>query len=462
MNRPLLDKLTQLIEVDKQQSFDSQNPTIYRQRALLLQELGCNFLAMYDNRICAFLEKRADLEHYNHTYRMITKDNFEQCYQLENHTHYYQVLFDIVQNDELFLQEKFDPLNFALQAGNWANLGAFNLALRCNNDAIKHLKDYPQEQAIAYLNKGMLLNLVGEYEEGWKLYEKRWETFYKSFATPLTFPRPKWTGETLGENDVLLIHSEQGIGDNIQFIRYAIYLKQQGINILVWNNEHIEDFLSFNLARYGIPTAKRGDTVNFTYWIPMMSLPHLCGTTLRNIPFTKPYLTASPESLQKWEKQFPTVKKKQIGIVWQGGRANDSDNARSIPIETFADIFKIDAEFHILQKEMTESEICYVSQFANVHLWHTSIETFFDTSAIINHLDLVISVDTSVAHLSAAMGKTTWILVNYKPDFRWLFEGEKSVWYESIRLFRQQLDYNWEYVVKNVVVALEQFVRDIY
>lgn len=457
-DKPLLNKLRQLVEVDRSLSFDPQNPKIYRQRALLFQELGCHSLAMYDNRICAFLEKREETEYHNRNYQaVISQENFVKLYKSESNTHYYKTFFDILQNDKAFLKEKIDPIHFALRSGNAINLGLLNLSLRDCNDAIKYLHNYPEECAIAMLNKALLLLLVGDYSNGWRLYEKRWETYYKSFKNPITFPRPQWQGEQLDYQSRLLIHSEQGIGDNIQFVRYAIYLKQQGIDVLVWNNEHIDDFLTNNLAEYGIPTAKLGDIVNFSHWARMMSLPYLCRTTLGNIPYTSSYLNALPDYLQKWqEKLLPVTNKTKIGIVWRGGSQTDTDKIRSIPLSLFAQLFSSNAEFYILQKDINHQESEILKCYSNVHDFHPELHSFCDTSAIIEQMNLVICVDTSVAHLSAAMGKPTWILINYKPDFRWLLHRDDSIWYESVRLFRQDLDYNWEKVIDHVGVALAQ------
>lgn len=459
-NKLLLAKLKKLIEVDNSLSFDNQNPDIYRQRALLFQELGCDSLAQYDNRICAYLENRADIEYYNRDYEtVISKELFTQVYKSESKTHYYKVFFDILQNDCDLLKEKIDPIHFALRSGNATLLGLFNLALRDCNDAVKYLADFKEEYAIATMNKALLLLLVGDYENGWKLYESRWETNYKTFENPIKFPRPKWQGELLNSESCLLIRSEQGIGDNIQFIRYAIYLKQQGVNVLVWNNEYIDDFLKDNLTQYGIATAKLGDIVQFTHWVSMMSLPYLCQTTLENIPFTSSYLNALPDYLQKWKEKLPLVTNKtKIGIVWRGGAKTDTDAIRSISLSLFSQLFSLNAEFYVLQKDVSGEEAEKLKYYVNVHDLHSELESFSDTAAIIEQMDLVICVDTSVAHLAAAMGKPTWILINYKPDFRWLLNRNNSVWYESVRLFRQELDYDWGKVIRLVRTYLEEFL----
>ena len=456
----LLDKLKSLVEIDRSLSFHSQDPQIYRQRALLFQELGCDALAKYDNRISAYLEKK-ELEYYNQDYvPLLTQTEFEEKYQGEKHTHYYKIFFDILINDKAFSKEKLDPIHFALRSGNATLLGLFNLALRDCNDAMKYLESFPQEYAIATVNKAMLLLLIGDYPTGWMLYEKRWETNYKSFENPMILPRPLWQGEQLNSQNRLLIKAEQGIGDNIQFVRYAIYLKQQGIDVLVWNNEHIDDFLRENLAQYGIPTAKLGDSVHFTHWVRMMSLPHLCRTTLSNVPLTSKYLHSSKKYLQKWQTKLPLASQKlKIGIVWRGNALTDTDKIRSIPLSLFSQLFYLNAEFHVLQKEINQDERQVLINYSNVYDWHNELTSFSDTAAIIEQMDLILCVDTSVTHLAAAMGKPTWVLINYKPDFRWLISGERSIWYESVKLFRQDLDYDWKPIILRVKDDLDKKIN---
>ncbi|MGQ0286407.1 glycosyltransferase family 9 protein [Pasteurellaceae bacterium 22721_9_1] len=368
---------------------------------------------------------------------------------MEKETIYYDLVYQIVINDKYFHKETLDPMHYIARAGNLKKLGLFQLTLRDYKQGMECLGSFPQELAIACMDAGMLLNLLGDYEFGWQLYEKRWESNYKSFQNPIIFPRPRWNGEDISQGR-LLIHSEQGIGDNIQFIRYAIYLKQQGLDVLVWNNEHIDDFLSFNLAKYGIATAKGGDEVQFSHWIPMMSLPAILETRLDNIPYTTSYLFSENSYLQKWRKKLP-LNKFKIGVAWRGGAATDVDKIRSIPLEIFSHLFSLNADFHVLQKDINDNEQSILAIFNNVYDWHNDIDNFFDTSAIIDQMDLVICVDTSVAHLAAAMGKPTWILINYSPDFRWLLNREDSVWYDSVRLFRQDLDYDWKSVIDSVL-----------
>lgn len=453
-NKPLLNILEELVYLDQQLFSDNQRSILFRKRARLLEKLGCYSLAKRDNMLSALLEK----EDINFSQQNIIKGDSSNLLEIkfytEKETVYYDYLSGIVLNDCFFHQDTLDPMNFIARAGNLEKLGLLELALRDYKQGMEYLKDFPEEFAIACTDAGMALNLLGDYKNGWPLYEKRWQTNYKSFKNPLSFPFPRWQGENI-ENKTLLIHSEQGIGDNIQFVRYAILLKKQGVNILVWNHSDIDDFLNFNLEKYSIPTVKAGDSVNFDYWVSMMSLPYLLKTELDTIPYAKGYLRSSEKSILNWKSKIACHQSKlKIGIVWQGGKATGTDKIRSIPLNLFNSLFQCNANFYCLQKEISDNDEKILSTYNNVFYWKNELKSFFDTSAIIEQMDLVICVDTSVAHLAAAMGKETWILINYIPDFRWLLNRNDSVWYESVKLFRQNIDYDWESVMTNVVCKL--------
>ena len=453
---PLLELLQILKEMDDTISFDNKNPSLYRQRANLLQQLGLNSIAKYDNWIAAFLEGKSDVNCYNQNYQItLTKDKFIQKYDSEKNHYYYEQLLYILSNDENFLSG-IDPIHFLTRGGSLKQLGLFNLSLRDHNDALKNLNKYPAEYALACLNKSLLLMLCGDYANGFKLYEKRWETNYLSFSNPYSYKKQKqWNGEDIGK-DILLIDNEQGIGDNIQFIRYAIILKQQGLNIIVNNNKHINDFLKFNLAKYGITTTENRDEFNYIpakYWVKMMSLPYLCKTRNHNIPLTSQYLYSSPAYIEKWKEKLPIKQNFTIGFVYSGSKDNPN-YLRNIPLEQLKKLFSLNINFICLQKEIEESEISLMNEYDNVTTFSHELNSFFDTSAIIEQCDLVITVDTSVAHLAAAMGKPTWILINYIPDFRWGLNTDTSIWYQSVKLFRQNLNYDWSPVIEKVYQEL--------
>lgn len=329
------------------------------------------------------------------------------------------------------------------------NLGLYDLALRDIQQAVKLAPDY----AIAWCNKAFLHNLLGDYAQGWRDYEWRWQTGLSTFE-PLEVDLPQWQGEDIGGAKVLF-HVEQGFGDNIQFVRYALEMKRRGINVVVLNHSHIESLLNYNLAQAGIETMQNGGRAfGLKYRLPMMSAPLVFGTTLDTIPHVESYLKAEPKYLQKWQAKVSRGEKLNIGVVWAGSAKHNRNAARSLPLELFSALFELDANFHCLQKEVSEADYKRSKTWQNLQFWHNELDSFSDTAALIAQMDLVISVDTSVAHLSAAMGKPTWIMLSYHPDFRWLLERDDSPWYQSVKLFRQQACLSWQPVINSIKHAL--------
>lgn len=192
----------------------------------------------------------------------------------------------------------------------------------------------------------------------------------------------------------------------------------------------------------------------------MMSLPYHFGTTLENIPLAAGYLEAEPKFKEKWRLKLARqrvsneAKKLKIGVVWAGSNEHRLNHFRNIPLTHFARLFEWETEFHCLQKEITESDREAVKNHQNVAVWDNELKDFSDTAGLVAQLDLVISVDTSVAHLSAAMGKPTWILLSHSPDFRWLLDRTDSPWYHCVRLFRQGTEQDWQAVIEQVKQTL--------
>ncbi|WGE86627.1 glycosyltransferase [Actinobacillus equuli] len=338
------------------------------------------------------------------------------------------------------------------------NLGLYQLALKDANKAVELAPNY----AIAWCNKAMLHNLLGDYLQGWQAYEWRWQTGLPAFE-PLEINIPQWQGENIGDAKILF-HVEQGFGDNIQFVRYALEMKRQGLNVVVLNHSGIENLLNYNLAQYGIETMQNGGRVTgLAYHLPMLSAPLVFGSTLENIPYSSGYLQAQPEFLAKWRTKITacsTQKHLKIGVVWAGSAKHNRNASRSLPFELFSQLFALDADFHCLQKELNEADDKRSDLFENLHIWQQDISDFSDTAALIAQMDLVISVDTSVAHLAAAMGKPTWIMLSYHPDFRWLLTRQDSPWYDSVKLFRQEASLTWQSVIKNIQQQLQQVLKE--
>lgn len=150
----------------------------------------------------------------------------------------------------------------------------------------------------------------------------------------------------------------------------------------------------------------------------------------------------------------------KIGVVWAGSAKHNRNASRSLPFELFSQLFALDADFHCLQKELNETDYKQSDLFENLHIWQQDIGDFSDTAALIAQMDLVISVDTSVAHLAAAMSKPTWVMLSYHPDFRWLLTRQDSPWYDSVKLFRQDASLNWQSVIKNIQQQLQHILKE--
>jgi ADP-heptose:LPS heptosyltransferase len=190
---------------------------------------------------------------------------------------------------------------------------------------------------------------------------------------------------------------------------------------------------------------------NFDYHCPLLSLPLALGTTLETIPAQQRYIHADDTLRSAWAARLPAKTKPRIGAVWSGRSAHKNDHIRSIEMEQFLPIFKTDAHWICLQKEVSEKDHMVLENLGHVAFFGDDLRDFSDTAALLDLMDLVITVDTSIAHLAGAMGKPVWILLPYNPDWRWLLDRDDSPWYPSARLFRQRQIGNWADVINQVV-----------
>ena len=198
----------------------------------------------------------------------------------------------------------------------------------------------------------------------------------------------------------------------------------------------------------------------FDYHCPMMSLPLALGTTLTTIPSEQRYIFADEQLRKVWNARLPQQTKPRIGVVWSGNPNHKNDHNRSIDFATLLPLFSTDAHWISLQKELGHNDSALLRAFHKIVLLGDQLKDFSDTAAVIDVLDLIITVDTAVAHLAGAMGKQVWILLPYIPDWRWLLDRSDTPWYPTARLFRQDDTRSWEKVVERVHLALRETVRD--
>ena len=303
--------------------------------------------------------------------------------------------------------------------------------------------------AEAHWNQGFAYLLAGDFARGWEKYE--WRKRHPRYAAAYpSFPAPTWEGEDLSGR-TLLIHAEQGLGDSIQFIRYAEELAARGARIIVACDKAL---ISLFAPVTGVAQAvdKAGALPAFDLWVDQMSLPRVTRTRLDTIPAPIAYLVADEARVATWRLELGSGV--NVGLVWAGNPQHSNDRRRSLPVDAIRPLLDVAGlRFVSLQVGRRGRE---VEQFASAAVVDLAprLSDFMETAAVVANLDLVIAVDTAVAHLAGALGKPAWVLLRTRPDWRWLLEREDSPWYPSLRLFRQRHAGDWEDVVGRVRAAL--------
>ena len=303
---------------------------------------------------------------------------------------------------------------------------------------------YP-ELGDAHFGLAFSLLLNGDYENGWREYEWRWSASNSPQAKP-NLKGKEWQGEPL-KNKTILVYCEQGAGDAIQFIRFVPLLARQGAHVVVQCPDALADlFATVEGVTEVFPGKKK--VKGYDVHCAIMSLPLHLGITLENLPTDVPYLNSISKNFG--QLNF-SAGKFRVGIVWAGSRLHSNDRKRSCNSSLLQPLSEVEGvEFHSLQK-LSEDEIA--PSFMINH--GEQLSSYNDTAALIEKLDLVISVDTSVAHLAGALGKPLWLLLPYAPDWRWQVTGEHSVWYPMARLFRQDKPGDWSSVMQRLKIALQ-------
>ena len=320
--------------------------------------------------------------------------------------------------------------------------------------------------AEAHWNKSLCLLQLGRFEQGWLEYEWRWKIRVPR-SSMRSFPKPLWLGEDPLVDKAILLYSEQGFGDTIQFCRYAKLVADLGARVILEVPNPLISLLG-NLSGVA-QLAKEGSPLRqFDYQCPLMSLPLAFKTNLSNIPAKIPYLKANLEKSRFWKEKLGEKDKLRVGLVWSGGfRPNQPEVwavnlRRNIPLEKLALLKDPDIEFYSLQKgEPAESELGELisRHWDGPHIFDFTslLNDFSDTAAFVENLDLVISVDTATAHLAGALGKPVWILNRFDSDWRWLLDRTDSPWYPTARLYGQQKVGDWDNVVRRVKTDLVRF-----
>jgi hypothetical protein len=302
----------------------------------------------------------------------------------------------------------------------------------------------------------MSLLLTGDFGRGWIEYEWR-RKGASTGPSRRDFPRPLWLGGKKIADKTILLHSEQGFGDTIQFCRYVPLVAARGARVVLEVEQPLLDLLT-GLAGATRVTAKGNPLPDFDLQCSLLSLPLAFRTQLETIPSAMPYLRAPDQALLKWGTRLPAKRRPRIGIAWAGNSKHIRDRERSIDLRCLLPLLDVDATFVSLQKEVRARDTATLRESADIIHFGHELDGFSDTAALISHLDLVISVDTAVAHLAGGLGKPVWILLAHVPDWRWLLGRDDSPWYPTARLFRQSETREWDSVIKRVRDALLKFI----
>ena len=324
------------------------------------------------------------------------------------------------------------------------NLKRLDEALVSFDRAIVLKPDYAE----ANWNKSLLKILNGDYLEGWQLYEWRWK------KEPLinylrVYKQPLWLGNESLINKTLLIYPEQGFGDYIQFIRYAVLVEQLGAKVIIEAPLDLMILCSTLKGQFTL-VENRKPLPDFDYHCPVMSLPLAFKTTLETIPAQIPYLYVNEDKKQKWQEKLGKKTVTRIGLVWSGSPTQSNDHNRSLLLQRLTGILELPLEFHSLQKEVRVVDVKTLTDFPHIRQHQDDLKDFSDTAALIDAMDIIISVCTSVAHLAGAMGKKVFILLPYASDYRWMIDRTDSPWYPTATLFRQPALDDWETAIAEI------------
>jgi len=330
--------------------------------------------------------------------------------------------------------------------------GQMDLAIAAYRQGIAVQRDSP----IAHHNLALALLLLGDFRQGWEEYEWRWKC--KDFpSNRLNFPQPQWDGSNLNGRTILL-YPEQGLGDTIQFVRYVPLVAERGGKVIFGNRALMERLLQ------SIPGVEKwvapGEALPpFDLHCPLLSLARAFGTTLESIPASVPYLFPDAKLRESWRTRLTAYPAElRVGLAWAGRPTHKNNRNRSMNLADLAPLLRLPGvRFISLQKGEAAAQATTLPEEERLVDWTQELQDFADTAALIANLDLVISVDTAVAHLAGAMGKPVWTLLPFAPDWRWLLHRDDSPWYPTMRLFRQRSPGDWRSVIDRVAEAMKGF-----
>ena len=309
------------------------------------------------------------------------------------------------------------------------------------------------DDANAHWNMSLCLLRLGDFARGWQEYEWRWkqEAWEKSKRE---FARPLWLGAESLEGKTILLYSEQGLGDTLQFCRYTRLVAELNAKVVLVVQPPLLPLLADLEGAQVLPMG--AELPAFDYHCPLPSLPLAFQTGLHTIPAGIPRLRSDPARVGVWRNELGTKTRPRVGLVWSGSSGHKNDHNRSLALAEMLPLVADWAEWVSLQKEVRKTDAGLLASRPDIHHLGEQLNDFADTAALVELIDVVVTADTSVAHLAGAMGKAVWILLPFNPDWRWLLDREDSPWYPTARLFRQPAIGDWVSVIDRVREELVQ------
>jgi len=314
------------------------------------------------------------------------------------------------------------------------------------------------DHAEAQFNRALLSLYLGDFTTGWPAFEWRWASAERLKIGALrNFEQPRWLGAQPLAGKRLFIHSEQGLGDTIQFSRYAALGAQSGATVILEVQKPLLEVLA-HLKGPSQLVAKGATPPPFDYHCPIMSLPLAFNTTPNTIPAAPHYLQADTTRVEQWRTLLGEQKRPRVGLVWSGNSNNPIDRQRSIALASWIPHLPPELDYFCLQKDIRDADREALED-SDVFSFDDDLMDFKSTAALCECMDLVLSVDTSLLHLSGALGKRTWLLLPYVPDWRWMRDREDTPWYPSVKLYRQTTRGDWNGVFARVAADLRRELK---
>ena len=343
-------------------------------------------------------------------------------------------------------------------------LGDLVAAKKSHNKALELNPNFSE----AKYNLALAMLLGDDYENGWQCYECRFEVNEDTAEFPLSAQCKRWEGEDLATGSRLFVVAEQGLGDILQFVRYVSVLRNQGVNVSLCIPSRLHPLIQASGLDSFPRSSERVSQLDEGFWVPLLSIPRYLGVSPANPIIVEPYLRPTNDLNDKWKTIFSRLRKPIVGINWKGNRDDVAKQHRNVSVQLFRKITAVGAaDFLCLQRGVRSSDAeqvmprlaSKIRQKEVLRLADSDLpKDFLEYAAVIANCDLVITTGSTVAHLAAAIGIPTWVLLPRIPDWRWGLEGGASFWYPSMRLFRQKVRGDWSEVVDEVVVALQNYV----